>query len=65
MIYTIEDKNQLPNIKNLVAFVKKKSKELPIRHLLSFEQRMPDQYYFIVTRTCRGRTTFKPNITNQ
>lgn len=65
MIYTIEDKNKLPNIRELVSFIKRKSEELPIRHLLPIEQRISDDSCFIVTRTGSGRTTFKPNITNK
>lgn len=65
MIYTIEDKKELPNIRELVDFIERKSRELPIRHLSSIEERIPDSSRFIVTRTGSGRTTFKPNITNQ
>lgn len=65
MIYTIEDKAKLPNIHELVEFIERKSRELPICHQLPMETRVPDNACFIVTRTGSGRTTFKPNITNQ
>lgn len=65
MIYSIENKDNLPNIRELVEFIEKKASELPIRHILPIEQGIQDNSCFVVTRTGSGRTTFKPNITNQ
>ena len=65
MIFENQDKEKLPDSKEMGRILAMMQDELPVQHLMPFERMVGDEDAYILTRLSNGRFSIKPNITHQ
>lgn len=65
MIYTLQNKEQLPTITQVLGMVGEMIRQMPIRHVMPYDEPVDDGSLFLLNRTASGLFTLKPNITTQ